>query len=168
MLGLVLGASVLAYGLSDLVGSIVVTGVFRIDSDRVSMEPREIKIDLGVVSEARGSKVFRDIAVLRVYRESQILFKPSIHSSEKDIPEGLNLAVSATVELAGEGRSYRVVMPCIYSIGPCYRILAIIPGYDAPMAVEPGEYRLTLTISWEASGSGEVPAGFTIEVVEVE
>jgi hypothetical protein len=106
----------------------------------------EATLDLG---ELRLSTVF-------------VLFKPVLRVVEG----GANFTVSGELTLesvtgvepprAG-GRAYRVPMPCLLERGePCFRVLVLIPGYDAPLRVEEGVYRATLKLSWHSTGSAKV------------
>ncbi|MEM3927202.1 MAG: hypothetical protein QXU13_06465 [Desulfurococcaceae archaeon] len=77
-----------------------------------------------------------------------------------------SIAISMVLKLKGQ-REYVINMPCVFQRGDatCYRILqgvnccgvmAIIPGYDQPLDVEPGLYTAELEISWQdAKGEGE-------------
>jgi len=64
-----------------------------------------------------------------------------------------NLTVSGVLLLEGAGGPrYRVEMPCLLSVGePCFRVMVLLPGYDAPMLVEAGTYRVLLELAWQAS-----------------
>lgn len=60
---------------------------------------------------------------------------------------------------------YRVSMPCLLSVGEeCFRVMVLIPGYDAPMRIEAGEYRVELVLHWRASTAMEG----VLERVDVE
>ena len=167
VIGLILGSGVLAYALSNFFGSIEVSGVFRIDSRNIAMEPQKITIDLGVVSEEKGSRVFEDVAKIKVYKTTGIIFKTQ-SSFKKPVDGGPEIIVSGKIELRGEDKTYTINMPCLYHIGECIRILVLIPGYDQPLKIDPGEYSVTLTISWQAKGSGETTVKFAIYGEEAE
>lgn len=67
----------------------------------------------------------------------------------------LKLLLSGLLELKSENTSYKINMPCLVSIGePCYRVAMVIPGFDAPLTIREGEYNVTLTLSWYATGQG--------------
>lgn len=102
-----------------------------------------------------------------------VRFKPLITAS---VCDNATLLVSGTLALKGVQRvrtpegggselEYRVNMPCLLSVGePCIRVMVLIPGYDAPMRIEAGEYQLELTLLWHASAAAEG----LLERVEVE
>lgn len=104
-----------------------------------------------------------------------LLVKPNLTEREGDF----NLALSGVLVLESSERTYRIPMPCLVSAGgTCYRILMMIPGYDAPLSVEEGVYNATLTLRWTAEGAGkfrfklilqysEEPAEAYIEVIGV-
>jgi len=74
--------------------------------------------------------------------------------------------VSGEAVLTGGGVDYTVQMPCLFTLGePCFRVETIIPGYDQPMEVQPGEYLATLRFKWvNASGKGRLY--ITVNIVE--
>ncbi|MCS7104372.1 MAG: hypothetical protein NZ954_02245 [Thermofilaceae archaeon] len=86
----------------------------------------------------------------------QVRFKPELSAS---VRENASLIISGSLLLrkVEKGAEYRVSMPCLLSIGEgCFRIMMLIPGYDAPMRVEAGVYETILTISWSSSAYAEV------------
>ncbi|MCX8185286.1 MAG: hypothetical protein RMI56_04000 [Sulfolobales archaeon] len=113
-----------------------------IDSEEGSQD-----IDLGEIKIPKGKVVTR---VVLLSREGEF-----------------NISISGLLVLKSEDRSYRIPMPCAISIGePCYRVMVIIPGYDAPMSVEEDTYRATLELNWRARGSGRFSARLYLEKVE--
>jgi len=52
------------------------------------------------------------------------------------------------------GVTYDVSMPCLIANEECFRILKLIPGYDAPLQILPGKYNATVVLKWIASGTG--------------
>lgn len=68
-----------------------------------------------------------------------------------------SIVVNGVLMLKSETRAYVIDMPCAIVIGaPCFRIMAIIPGWDEPMHVEGGVYDVNLKLTWsKASGSGK-------------
>ena len=80
--------------------------------------------------------------------------------------EGLqNFSLSGKALLVSRGHEYTIPMPCMASEGvSCFRILSLIPGWDIPLQVAPGEYKVKLQISWsKASGIGDVELHVEIE-----
>ncbi|QOJ79057.1 hypothetical protein IG193_00905 [Infirmifilum lucidum] len=70
--------------------------------------------------------------------------------------------LSGTVYLYGPER-YVVHMPCAVSHGlPCYRVLAVIPGYDAPIVVRPGVYNVSLHLAWESAWDSTLTVALVI------
>jgi len=48
-------------------------------------------------------------------------------------------------------------MPCLYSNIECFRVQAVIPGFDAPVLIPRGRYSASLELSWHsASGEGSL------------
>jgi len=58
-------------------------------------------------------------------------------------------------------------MPCLYSNTQCIRILVLIPGYDAPLDIDRGEYNVSLEISWMVEGSGDASIKMSLQILEV-
>jgi len=114
-----------------------------------------------------------ELGALRCDTPCWVRFKPLITASVRG---NATLLVSGTLVLKGvqrvrtpeEGGSvleYRVNMPCLLSAGePCFRVTVLIPGYDAPMRIEAGDYQAELTLRWHASAAAEG----LLERVEVE
>jgi hypothetical protein len=113
---------------------------------------------------AGESELTLELGTLRCDTACWVRFKPVISAS---VPDNATLLVSGTLVLRGtqkvrtpeEGGSeleYRVNMPCLLSAGaPCIRVMVLIPGYDAPMRIEAGEYQVELTLGWHASTAAE-------------
>ena len=110
-----------------------------------------------------------EVGVISFKAPSFVVFKPVLRVLEG----GVNLTVSGVLTLeatpGGEpprrgGGVYHVAMPCLLAQGaPCYRVMVVIPGYDAPLRVEEGAYRATLKLSWISTGSARV----SVEELEV-
>ncbi|MCL7394390.1 MAG: hypothetical protein LZ169_06175 [Thaumarchaeota archaeon] len=86
-----------------------------------------------------GVKEFRNIAMINVEDADSLLFKPIDVKTD-----GLSsISLSGRVLLVSDNNSYTIDMPCILRLNvSCPRITAIIPGYDAPLRIEPGRYLL--------------------------
>lgn len=112
----------------------------------------EVRLD---IDRPCGVKFFSNIAELVVPENSCIQFKPLLRS----IKGSLGLALGGQLLLepsGGQGATYNISMPCMTAYGlPCYRVQVVIPGYDAPLYIEGGSYKLSLKISWRAMGIGE-------------
>lgn len=66
-----------------------------------------------------------------------------------------------------ESSTIQIEMPCMVSIGAeCFRIAKVIYGYDVPLMIKEGKYKLTLTLYWSAIESGEL--SFTIRIIRSE
>lgn len=100
-----------------------------------------------------------DLGTISFDAPTPAVFKLSMRVDRRDV----NLTVSGLLTLEGAttgaeeggvgGRSYNISMPCLFSQGePCYRVMMLIPGYDAPLRIEEGAYRATLALNWRASG----------------
>ncbi len=154
-----------AYGLNRLVGVIDIVGRVSISSN-VEMIPSRIKVDLGRIDSASGERSYSDIAKLVVRSATKIIVR--IETILDGSSQNLSITFSGTLRLEDQGKSYVINMPCLYSNTQCVRILMLIPGYDTPLAIERGEYRVSLEITWIAEGSGDLSIAFSIQIHEVE
>jgi len=111
------------------------------------------------VEEPSGGVEYPGIAVVGIRR--RIRLHASCRSSGLE-----RVMVSGEAVLTGGGVDYTVQMPCLFTLGePCFRVETIIPGYDQPMEVQPGEYLATLRFKWvNASGKGRLY--ITVNIVE--
>ncbi len=129
------------------------TPSFTTTSSALLVDPSRIDLELEV-SSVDGVEEFRNIALINVESVDSLLFRPV------DIKtDGLSsISLSGRVLLESSNNSYTIDMPCILSLNvSCPRITAVIPGYDAPLRVEPGKYLVSLELSWsEARGRGRV------------
>ncbi|MEM1690919.1 MAG: hypothetical protein QXG48_03980 [Thermofilaceae archaeon] len=108
------------------------------ESISLPVSPRE-----GEAEVALGTLTLNSSCYLR--------FKPVL-SAQTEGNASLIVSGSLLLKEVVEGIEYRISMPCLLSVGEgCARILALIPGYDAPMLVKPGAYEVTLTLSWSTS-----------------
>ncbi len=102
-----------------------------------------------VVLKAGSGSSTVALGTLKVESGCALQFKPVL--VPQDLDGDANLTVSGVLLLSGPSE-YRVAMPCLLSIGePCFRVLMLIPGYDAPTPIEPGEYSVALELSWKSS-----------------
>lgn len=161
-----------AYAVNNLVGIIKIGGVFSPGGNlsNVEMSPSTINIDLGLVRESEGSKLYDNIAKLVVKNTSRIIAKVSEASRPiaTNDTSNISLIISGELMLSSGDKQYTIYMPCLYSIGECFRILVLIPGYDVPMDIDPGVYDVSLRINWSAQGGGEVQVSFTLQIIEAE
>jgi len=161
---LVLAVALLAAAAAGLelgvLGEVVIEGEF--DVGGALLEPEEIELDLGVVRDPEGFVVFEDIAVLRVSSGGAMI---QFLVEEDELPEGI-LIVNLLVTLSGEGVEYVIEMPCAAYTGDCVRLEKVIPGYDEPLPVEEGVYRVSVEVSWLAKGRREGDLKITLRVVE--
>ncbi|GBF09945.1 hypothetical protein apy_16700 [Aeropyrum pernix] len=138
----------------------------RVDVPGAELSPDIIEIPLDI-DKPQGREVLAEVAVLRVYGEGvAVEFK----TLEPEVRGSVSLIAGATVTLEGDEGSTVIHMPCILDINVgCIRPLAIIPGYDAPLPLNPGEYKVSIEITWSsASGKGEVNLPITIEYIVEE
>jgi len=154
----------MAYGLNRLVGVIDIVGTISIRSN-VEMVPSTANIDLGMIGSPSGSKSFSNIAKLYIRNSSKIIAK--IGSQSIQAPSNLSIILSAILRLEGANRSYEILMPCLYSNTQCIRILVLIPGYNAPLDIDRGEYNVSLEISWMVEGSGDASIKMSLQILEV-
>lgn len=109
---------------------------------------RKTAIDLGLLNMSSNGCIKAEVINVRALEE-------------------LSLVMSGTLILepvSKEGSAIQIEMPCMVSVGTnCFRIEKVIYGYDAPLMIYGGEYKLTLTLYWSALGSGEL--SFTIRIV---
>jgi len=154
-----------AYGLNRLVGVIDIMGTFSIHSN-VEMIPSRVQVDLGIIDAPQGSKTYNNIARLVVRNSTEIIVRVETTGKGAQAGTGLSVIIAGRLSLEGGGRSYSIAMPCLYTNTECARILILIPGYDAPMPIEKGEYNVSLELSWTAEGTGEVPVELSIQVIE--
>lgn len=163
---------VVAYAVNNLVGVIRIGGIFSPNSGsgNVEMSPSTINIDLGLVRETEGSKLYDGIARLVVKNTSKIIVKASGAPTPTATSDTTNtsLIMSGELMLISGDKQYTIRMPCLYSIGECLRILVLIPGYDVPMDIDPGVYNVSLRISWTAQGDGETQVSLTLQIIEVD
>ncbi|MEM2203831.1 MAG: hypothetical protein QXI22_05685 [Sulfolobales archaeon] len=167
MLAITLISVVIVYSLNNPVGVIRIGGIFSL-AKKVEMNPSMVNIDLGVISEGQGSKSFDNVAKLIVRNSSKIMAKASPTHGYSPSGDNISLIINGEITLSGSNKKYIIQMPCLYSIGGCYRILVLIPGYDAPMDIDPGEYTVNLKISWTAQGSGKVDVNLSIQIIETD
>ena len=111
----------------------------------ISLQPGTggVTIDLGTLS-------FRSASFVR--------FKPDLVAvGHANLTVSGLLVLEPFPELRGAGGEYRIPMPCLLSVNePCYRIMMLIPGYDAPIRIEEGVYGVKLTLSWQSSSRAEL------------
>jgi len=121
-----------------------------------------IRVSLDVTSQ-RGEETSVNVTRLRLKDETPVVFKVSDTVFEGEVNVAINGKV--TLRSVDGSRTYNISMPCMVVRGTnCFRTMNVILGWDAPITIEPGEYILTLKLSWfDASGSGRV--GFTLEAV---
>ncbi|MEM2217994.1 MAG: hypothetical protein QW731_06410, partial [Thermofilaceae archaeon] len=111
-------------------------------------DPEGLTQEKVLLKAGKGSSTVA-LGTLKVKSRCALQFKPTLVPQVFD--EDVNLTVSGVLLLSGASE-YRVTMPCLLSLGePCFRVLMLIPGYDAPMDIEPGEYNVTLELSWTSS-----------------
>ena len=117
------------------------------------------------ISSDRGTKVLRNVAVVDIENETSILFR----ILDREVVGNVKLCLGGKAILESGSRRYVISMPCLLVKGmPCYRVQMVIPGYDAPLRVEPGRYNVSLVLSWRAVGRGSFRFTLAIEKVGSE
>jgi hypothetical protein len=157
-------ADALAKIVGDVVGSILITGIFSAKAN-VKMVPSTINIDLGRIGSS-GDKEYSNIAKLIVRNETSIIARAAV-----DVPSrsgSIEVIGGAKLILKGNNKTYVIAMPCAISTGECIRHMVIIPGYDVPMNIEAGEYTIDLALSWQLKGSGEIAVKIKIDIMETK
>ena len=131
---------------------------YKLPGTRCGMELHVGEI---VKVEAGSGETSLDLGVLRFNSTAFITFKPVLVLKEKSINLTVNgllkLNATAPATRAGSSKSYTISMPCLLSINSaCYRVMTLIPGYDAPLRIDEGAYRASLTLNWHSSGEASV------------
>lgn len=118
-----------------------------------SINPSMLNVELDISTE-KGMKDFGEIALIDIKKPDVLRFK----LIDWDIRGLQSLSLSAKVHLVSKGANYSINMPCILCFNAsCTRVTVIIPGYDVPLRIEPGNYSLRLEVYWfEAKHSGKV------------
>ncbi len=126
--------------------------------------PTAVRVNLNVTSQ-RGEETLPNVTRLKLEEETPIVFRVTDVIFEGNV--SLALSGKAILRSVDGSRTYSITMPCMVVRGTnCFRTMNIILGWDAPITIEPGEYVLTLKLSWfDASGDGKV--SFTLEAEEV-
>jgi len=105
-----------------------------------------------MLTAGRGEEVL-SLGSINFSESSNVVFKPEVQL----LSGNARFIMSATLELEGSARSYKVDMPCIAASGmECFRVMVLIPGFDAPMPIEKGVYSARLRVSWQSSGDIKV------------
>ena len=136
---LAVAAASLAY--LGSVGVISIEGTVSVPGSReaVSVSPRVIEVSLSI-SNSSGEVVEEGVGDLKAEKEAEVIFKPVTEEVSGD----LALSLSGEVALTSSTRNYTIPMPCLMTVNTtCYRVMMVIPGYDAPLKVLPGEYSMS-------------------------
>ncbi len=125
--------------------------------------PALVRVSLNVTSQ-RGEETLTNVTRLKLGEETPLVFRVTDVVFDGDV--SLALSGKAILRSVDGSRTYNILMPCMVVRGTnCFRTMNVILGWDAPITIEPGEYVLTLKLSWfDASGSGKV--SFTLEAVK--
>jgi hypothetical protein len=160
----VMAVSGVAKIVGDVVGSILITGIFSAKAN-VEMVPSTINIDLGKISSS-GDREYSNIAKLIVRNETSIIARAMVDTVSKS--GTIEIIGGAKLILKGNNKTYVINMLCAISTGECIRPMVIIPGYDVPMKIEAGEYTIDLALSWQLRGSGETAVKIKIDIMETK
>ncbi len=113
---------------------------------------KEFNIDL-IINNSSGSKYLPNLTTLDINSPTLVRFTAKVIGIEGNF----SVSISGSATFKSSGRNYRVIMPCMITLGSakCFRIMSLIPGWDSPLTIAPGNYRVSLKISWkDASGKG--------------
>ncbi|MCX8135719.1 hypothetical protein [Pyrobaculum aerophilum] len=124
-----------------------IRGVVKISTDGVEMEPAELQLDLAEICSGK------EVRVGAIRAEKPVEIKFSVQTATKSAGGNVTVAGGLKARLVG-GQEYVIHMPCAVATGPCYRIMVIIPGYDAPLEIAPGNYDFYLSGSCTTEGNG--------------
>lgn len=122
----------------------------------------ELRRDVAVEVEPGSGNETLELGVIRLAATSFVKFRPEL------VPIGRVEALTVSGELVLEPLSgdselqvrreslprsaYRIPMSCLLSLSePCLGLMTLIPGCDAPLRIEEGDYRVWLTLYWSAS-----------------
>jgi len=113
-----------------------------------------------LVEKPSGGVEYPRVAVVSIMR-GRIKLYASCRSSGLE-----QVMVDGEVVLTCGGVDYTIHMPCLFTLGgTCFMVEIIIPSYDQPMEVQPGEYLAILRFKWvNAAGKGRLYA--TVDIVE--
>ncbi|MGC9050440.1 hypothetical protein [Pyrobaculum sp.] len=137
-------------------------GVLRISTAQchvIEVRPRRVEVDLAAVcSTGRPIKV----AELTVRRRAEVRFVPTSARAEG----GVKAAGTVAVVLRGPC-VYEIPMYCLVDVPPgnCARPMVLVPGFDAPLEIEPGTYDLYLAGGCAAEGEGAVEIAVELTAV---
>jgi len=124
-----------------------VSGVVNVPSTGLDVG-LSFNVELNITVE-EGEEVF-NLGLVEI-PPGPIIVRRELVSSEGDF----TLVLSGELSLESGSQRYAIPMPCLLSLGePCYRVLVLIPGYDAPLEVSGGKYNATLRLRWLARGTG--------------
>lgn len=116
------------------------------------VDPQRVSV---ASDKEKGSEKFENIGTLVVPAKTAIIVKISEKVDGKIILGGV-------LTLRGEKLTYKISMPGFVATEPFVRIMMVIPGYDAPLEIEPGKYAVDLEIFWDAKGHATVIAELNI------
>ena len=133
--------------------ALVAVALALIFTNIVLREAGEFTLKLSIDSE-KGESVFESIGSVNVGGQGSLRLRVEVVSVE-----GLNrIVLNGKAILESTETKYEIFMPCIYSLNTsCYRVMMVIPGWDQPLRIQPGEYSLTIELAWSnAGGKGAV------------
>ncbi|MCS7111406.1 MAG: hypothetical protein N3D82_05030 [Ignisphaera sp.] len=133
--------------------ALYVRSILEIDvKGSVDVKPSTTVVDVKLDIYSREGEEVITLGTINIPTRGSVIARSKLVNYEGNI----TLVISGELQLDSHSRQYRIVMPCLASIGePCYRIAVIIPGYDEPLDIEEGAYNATLVLRWIASGLGK-------------
>jgi len=131
----------------DQIGVIDIVGTVNVPGESVTVSPHVIEFELPV-NTSSGEITYGNLGVLRTNKELEVLLKPAV----KEVEGNLTISLSGEVLLVSDEKTYTIKMPCLMTVNTsCFRAAVLIPGYDEPLRIQPGEYNITLRLAWSAA-----------------
>jgi len=131
----------------DQIGVIDIVGTVNVPGESVTVSLHVIEFELPV-NTSSGEITYGNLGVLRTNKELEVLLKPAV----KEVEGNLTISLSGEVFLVSDEKTYTIKMPCLMTVNTsCFRAAVLIPGYDEPLRIQPGEYNITLRLAWSAT-----------------
>ncbi|MCD6084049.1 MAG: hypothetical protein J7J20_00750 [Desulfurococcales archaeon] len=131
----------------DQIGVIDIVGTVNVPGESVTVSLHVIEFELPV-NTSSGEITYGNLGVLRTNKELEVLLKPAV----KEVEGNLTISLSGEVLLVSDEKTYTIKMPCLMTVNTsCFRAAVLIPGYDEPLRIQPGEYNITLRLAWSAT-----------------
>jgi len=116
-------------------------GKIAVSPAKPNTTPVPISIELSI-DKPKGSKVYSNVALLSIPENYCIQFYPHLANITGNVEFTLNGRIVLEPKTP-TGKKYDILAPCIAANTPCYRIQMVIPGYDTPLRIAPGDYTVS-------------------------